>query len=812
VKAFLRPLKHGARRLLRTPFPAAAAVLSLALGIGANTAIFSVYKALILRSLPVHNPEELIFVRSHHPLFGEGRNISYPLYRDLSRYSRSFSGIAARSTRPLEVNVNPGSGAQRFSAELVSGNYYDVLGVSPELGRLLNQNDDSTPVVVLLYGCWQKRFGGDSDIIGKKLFIKGKPFTIIGVGSRNFRGTEVGSEVDVQIPVTEAGEILGGPDRLKQPRSFWLEAFGRLRPGISIEAAREETQNAYAAFRDPSIPGPDRLLLINGARGVSPVRSVFSIQLVVLMAVAGCMLLITCLNVANFLFARVFGRRQETALLAALGAGRAGLSQQPIAESILLSSAGAIIGLAVVVPLSFMLLRFVPTSILTGTPGSLVDWPVFFFSAVATALSSIIVAIYPAIWSARVAPAGLMGENGTVVGGRSKTTFSQVVLGLQIAVSAVLVLGAAVFLGTLLRLESRPTGFAATNLMFGSIDPVGNGYDLRRSEAFYGEFLDRVRKLPGITHAALSRLMPLSGDVDSNTVCADGYHPSQGERMEQNINTVTPDYFSAVGISLLSGRDFNGGDAAFNPRVAIINQRMAQDLFGSSNPLGRRIGIGCDQPAQANIEVVGVVTNARYDGPREEPARIAYIPYLQNGENFRMTLNISAALPTGELVASLRHELESLDSNIPLFDVHTMSDQFDRSVWRERMLAGLSGIFTILALALSGLGIYSVLSYTVQQRTGEIGLRLSLGASKQGMVFLVLRNALAWTAAGLMLGIPAAIAAIRFTSSLLFGIKPTEPSIIIATAGTIALCACLAAVAPVMRILNLDPARVLRCR
>ena len=804
----MRRVIYGIRRLLRTPLATTVAIVSLGFGIGATAAIFSIYEALVLRPLPVTSPSDLVAFRSFHPLFGEGRYISYPLYQDLRSHLSSLSGLAVRSSRQLNLN-NAGT-AERVFGEFVSENYYDVLGVQPALGRLLTAADESNAVAVLMYGCWRQRFGGDPQIVGKKIFIDAKPFVIVGVGARDFRGTEVGSEVDVQIPVTAVGQVLGGPDRLRQPRTSWLEAFGRLRARVSIDAANAETQRVYKGLRDPNIVGPDRLQLVSAARGVSPLRALYSEQLIVLLAVAGGVLLLTCLNVSTFLFARAFARRQESAILAALGARPLALAGQPVIESLLLSVFGAVLGFAVVLPLTHTVVRFFPSATVAENLGALIDWRVLSFGAFAALFSSLIVGTYPAIWAAFSNPAELLKEGNTIAGQRSAARLGNGLLAAQVAISTILVFGTVLLVRTVQSLESNPSGFVGQNLLFASLDPPSSGYKLLQTQEFYTDLLDRIRTVPGVLHVGLSRLAPLSGDIDSNTICADTYRPGQGEKMEQNVNTISPDYFSAVGISMLAGRDFSRLDTATSPRVVIINRRMAQDLFGSGTAIGHRIGIGCDAPKQANIEIVGVVSDARYDSLRQTPARVAYIPYLQNDENLRLTLNANILGSVDQMVAAIRHEVGAIDPNIPLYDVRTMSEQMGQSLWREHLLARLAGFFSFLALILCGLGIYSVLAYSVQQRTREIGLRLSLGASRSSVVVLVLRNALWWSAAGLVLGIPIAVVVVRSASALLYGVATIDVGTILVTISIIFLCACLAAVPPASRAVSLDPARVLR--
>lgn len=784
------------------------AILSLAFGIGATSAIFSIYEALVLRPLPVTAPSELVAFRSFHPLFGEGRYISYPLYKDLQSHLSSLSALAVRSARQL--NLNNSGASERVYGEFVSENYYDVLGVQPALGRLLNPADEANSVAVLSYSCWRQRFGGDPEIVGKKIFLDAKPFEVIGVTPRDFHGTEIGSPLDVQIPVTSSSQVLGGADRLKQPRISWLEAIGRLRPGVSIDAANGETERVYKNLRDPNIVGPDRLQLISAARGISPVRSLYSEQFFILLAVAAGVLLLTCLNVSSFLFARTFARRQENAVLAALGARPLALAGLPVIESLLLSIVGAGLGYAMILPLSRTLIRFFPAATVTQNLGTVIDWRVSAFGVLAALLSALVVGIYPAIWAALSNPGELLKEGSTIAGTRGAARLGNSLLAAQVAISTMLVFGTVLFVRTAQSLESIPSGFAGENLLFASLDPASSGYKLPQTRQFYSDLLDHLHALPGVLHVGLSRLAPLNGDVDANTICADIYRPTKGEKMEQNVNTVSPDYFAAAGIAMLTGRDFNQHDNASSPPVTIINRHMARDLFGEGNAIGHRIGIGCDDPKQANIEVVGVVSDALYDSLRDSAARIAYIPYLQNDENLRLTLNARISGNVRDMIAAIRHEVNAMDPNIPVYEVRTMSEQLDQSLWREHLLARLGSFFSLLALILCGLGIYSVLSYNVQHRTKEIGLRLSLGASRTSIISLVVRDALRWSVAGLVLGIPLAILVTQLAATLLYGVHAIDLGTIVATIITITFCAGLAAFAPAWRALSLDPAKVLR--
>lgn len=784
------------------------AVISLGLGIGANAAIFSIYDALVLRPLPVALPSELAAFRSYHPLFGEGRYISYPLYSDLQSHLSSFSALIARSAR--QFNLNTEGNAQRVFGEFVSENYYDVLGILPAQGRLFTPADKFNNVAVLLYGCWQQRFGGDSHVIGKKIFIDAKPFVIIGVAAPDFRGTEVGSPLDIQIPASTVGVIVPGVDRLKEPRISWVEVIGRVRPNLSIDAANAEVQRIYPALKNPNIVGPDRLQLVPAARGVSPLRSLYSQQLVALLFVAGGVLILTCLNISSFLFARAFARRRESAILAALGAGRFEIAVQPVVESLLLSVLGAAVGFTVVLPLGHALIRFFPTQTTTESLGALIDWRVFFFGLVAAFLSSLIVSVCPALWAAFSPPAQLLKEGNTVTGRGTAALLGKALLAVQVLLSTVLVFGTTLFVRTAQSLEINSTGFSDSHLLLASLDPPSSGYNLIRTQQFYTELLNHIRALPGVVGAGLARLSPLSADVDSNSVCADDYHAAKDEKMEQNINTISGGYFSTVGISMLAGRDFNTHDVPESPRVAIINQKMAHDLFGSRSPIGHRIGIACDDPQQANIEVIGVVSDARYDSLRNSPARIAYISYLQNEENLRLTLNVRTASDVQQMTSEIRHAVGTIDPNVPLFDIRTVHDQIWQSLWREHLLARLSGFFSVLALVLCALGIYSVLSYSVQQRTKEIGVRLSLGASRRSVVFLVASGALWSSSIGLLVGIPLGAALVRLASALLYGVAPFDPGAILTTVIIILGCAIVAALPPASRIWTVNPVRVLR--
>lgn len=799
---------YGIRRLLRTPLATSLAVLSLAFGIGANSAIFNIYEALVLRPLPVAASSELVAIRSFHPLFGEGRYISYPLYKDLASHISLLSGLAVRSAR--QFNLNNGGIAERVFGEFVSENYYDLLGVRPTIGRLFTADDQFSTVAVLSYSCWTQKFGSDPHVVGKKIFIDAKPFVVVGVTAREFRGTEIGSQVDIQIPATAVGQILGGQDRLKEPRASWLEAIGRLKPGVSIHAANAEMERVYSGLKDPNIVGPDRLQLISAAKGISPLRSEYSEQLAILLAVTASVLLLTCLNVSSFLFARAFARRQENAIHAAIGARPMALASQPVIESLLLSLFGALLGFAVVLPLANNFVRFFASETVTESLGAAIDWRVFGFGVLAASLSAVAVAAYPAIWMAFSNPAELLKEGGTITGHRGAARLGNGLITAQVAISTILVFGTVLFVRTAQSLETNSTGFSSQNLLFASLDPASSGYNVQQTKQFYTDILDRVRSIPGVLHVGLSRLAPLSSDIDANTICADTYRPAKDEKMEQNVNTISPDYFSAVGIQLLAGRDFSLRDAATSPPVAIVNRRMAQDLFGTSNAIGHRIGIGCDNPSQANIEVVGVVTDARYDSLRDNPARLVYIPYLQNDENLRLTLNAEVSGSTEAMVATIRHQVSTVDPNVPLFQVRTMSEQMDQSLWREHLLARLAGFFSVLALVLCGLGIYSVLTYSIQQRTREIGLRLSLGASRSNVVVLLLRAVLWWILGGLLLGIPVAILVVRSASAVLYGITTLDLGAILATTSIIVVCAVLAVARPASRAMALDPATILR--
>jgi predicted permease len=824
VESLLQDLRYGLRMLRRSPGFTAAAVLSLALGIGANTAIFSLIDALLLEELPVKNPQQLVTISSVSA-GGRDRMFSYTAYKDFRDQTESFAGALASSS-VQKVNIvmsGPGEAqAELVERRLVSGNYFSVLGVDAIVGRTFTADEDRVPgeqpLAVISYGYWQRRFGGDPSVVGKTFTAQDTLFTIIGVAPPEFFGESVGESPDLWMPLTMAPRA---PSWLWKGHSVtWLQIMGRLKPGVTVEQAQASAALVFERIQAQTVSGMEnprwrqqileqRIELAPGSTGFSELRERFAQPLKILMAVVGVVLLIACANVSSMMLARSTARQREMAVRLALGASRMRLVRQFITESVLMSLIGGGLGLLFAYWGAGILIALVsrgPTSPPLDTDPNL---RVFVFTLTVSLLAGITFGLVPALRATQgeLAPA-LKEDARTVTAGRSKQRLGKALVGAQVALSLLLLIGAGLFVRSLQKLKSLDPGFNRENVLLLRIDARATGYKDVRLTNLYTQLLERVAAVQGVRSASLSFMGLFGGGSWGNKISVQGYTPTPNETLHTFANAVGPTYFETMGMSLRLGRAFTPHDNENAPKVAVVNESMARRYFGSENAIGRRFGLGGPENS-GKIEIVGVVRDAKYTSLREAPRAMTYVPFLQYPAPLTGLEVRTAGIPSA-LAGSIRQAIQAVDKNLPVLEVTTLADQVDSSLIQERLFAKLSSAFSLLALALSCVGLYGLMAYSVTRRTGEIGLRMALGAERRDVLWLILREVLVLVLIGVAMGIPAALAGTQLISSFLFGLTPSDPGTIAVAALLMVAVAALAGYLPARRASRVDPMVALR--
>jgi predicted permease len=818
-----RDIRHAIRSLRQAPGFVLIVVLTLGLGIGANTAIFSLMDQVLLRPLPVHDPSALVLLDGPGAFQGRTVNLatfSYPMYVDFRDRNEVFSGVLARF--PLSTTVVWRGASERANGELVSGNYFDVLGVPPALGRVLNAADDRVPgahpVAVLSYGYWQRRFGGDPLVLNQTITVNGHPLTIVGVSARGFAGVQVGQAADVMLPLMMKAQMTPTWNDLDNRRSRWVTVMARLKPGVSRTAAEAAMNVIYRQINEQEVKNipnnsenfrkrfvSKHLDVLPGHRGLSDLRREFSTPLIVLMSMVGVVLLIACANVANLLLARTTARQKEIALRLALGAGRGRIIRQQLVESGLLALAGTVVGLLLAWWTGGLLLAALPGDPAARNLSAEPDLRITGFAIGTGVLTALLFGIVPAIQATRAGVIGaLKEESGSVAGGSRQARLRRVLVIGQVALSMLLLAGAGLFARSLYNLKWLDPGFRVDDLFVFSIDPSLSGYEGGRLTSLYRRMQEELVAVPGVRSVSMSEVGTLAGDNWSQTVRVDGYEAKEGEDLNPSVDGIGPRYFETMGIPLVSGREFTERDVIGAPKVAIINETMAKYFYGSSNPIGRRFGFGRGKPT--DIEIVGIAKDVRSVELRDQPPRYVYIPYAQDDSVTQLTYYVRAARDDGGAIAAgIRQSVRRLDPNLPIFNMKTMAVQIDESLFVERMVAVLSVAFGALATLLAAIGLYGVMSYAVTRRTREIGIRMALGAERGRVLWLVLREVAAMALAGIAGGLAAALWVTRQVQSQLYGLSPNDPLTLGIAMGLLATVAIASGYIPARRATTIDP-------
>ena len=836
-------LRFALRTLRKSPVFTTVAVLSLALGIGANTAIFTLLDQILLRLLPVRDPQQLVLLSMKGFHYGSnwgGNALSYPMYHDFSEHNSVFSGMFCRFPYAMSLSFN--GRTERVSGELVSGTYFPVLGVGAALGRTFTAEEDRTPgghpVAMLSYAYWQTRFAGDPSVINKTVILNGHSYTIVGVAQRGFDGVELGNITKVFVPMMMKAQVTPNWDDLKNRRQRFVNSFGRLKPGVTAEQAKASLQPFFhsmlemevkePAFRNTTQEVRDRFLkniidVLPGSQGRSNLRRQLTTPLWVLMAITGGVLLIACANVASLLVAKATSRQKEIAIRLAMGAARRRIVQQLLVESVLLSVIGGVLGLVLAIWTDRLLLAFLPPDTTSLKLSTTPDFRILLFTFGISVLTGVLFGLVPALQSTRtdVAPT-LKDQVGGIVGaGGAQVRLRKALVAAQVMLSLLLLVGAGLFIRSLRNLRDLGPGFPTSNLVAFNIDPSLSGYSAPQIKDFYRRLSDEIAAIPGVRTVGLASMRILEDNEWDNWVTIEGYHPDSKNTPDPFMNSIGPGYFATLGVPIVAGRDFSPKDTETiqhgekpentSPRVVLVNEKFARKFFSSaSNALGRHVGFGIDPGTKTDMEIVGVFKDIKYTNLRDEIPIQMCIPYMANRFIGGMTVYVRTTMDADQFFAAVRAKVRDLDANLPLYAVRTIDTQVSNSLLIERLIASLSTVFGILATLLATIGLYGVMAYTVARRTREIGIRMALGAFQKDVVWMVMREVLLLVIAGVVVGLAAAAGLTRFVQAQLYGITAHDPATLaLATLG-IAAVASAAGYIPAMRASRVDAMQALR--
>ena len=834
------------RNMGRSPGLAAVIALSLALGIGANTAIFSLIRTVLLKGLPVQDPDRLVLLHWHgeawpgglnqsgsggprNPVYpASSRSQAYPFFREIHKQSDLFESVFAFA--PLgsdrrNITVAADNVAERADGEMVSGDYFRGLGVAAAAGRLIGESDEQqdAQVAVLSFAYWSRRFGADPAVVGRSININSLPFMVVGVASPRFFGVQPGRVPDLWVPMLNRAELVPWGFRPANTASlldargyWWTHVMARLKPGVSEREALARVDALFQAFAANALPELNRAKAPHigfepGARGIDSLRAAYEQPLMLLMGMVGLVLLIACANVAVLLLSRAMARRREFALRLSLGAGRGRLIRQLLTESLLLAGAGGLLGLLFAGWTSRALLFLVPADRrpLIDTP---IDSFTLGFAAAVSIATALLFGLAPAILSTRVdlLPAMKQAGSGQVASEHpAQRIWSTTFVVVQIALSLVLLVGAALLIRTLDNLHNQPTGIDQDRLLVFGVDASQNGYSGDRLAGLYEELIKRLAAAPGVEAASAARLRLFSGWVSNGSISIPGVEPKASRNL--NTNAVGPEFAKTTGMRLLAGRDLTWADVEGKHRVAVVTEEMARYFFGDLNVLGRRYSPGNTYDPSIDYEIVGVVSNARYSQVRGDFPRTAYLPFTANRGVLRgLYFHVRTSGDPLTLAPTVRTIVKGLDPSLPVAELDSMVNHIGTSLWQEHLFARLTGIFSGLALMLACIGLYGTISYGVGRRRSEIAVRMALGARYSQVLWMVLRQALLLAGGGVLVGVPLALWSSRYLGSLLYGLSPRDPMTIALTGMVLIVVASLAGYLPARRAALVDPARALK--
>jgi predicted permease len=823
------------RTLFKAPFVTAVAILSLALGIGANSAIFSLFNQILMRPLPVHAPSELVNLGAPGPKPGSNSCgqagdcdvvFSYPMFRDLERVQTVFSGIVAHS----QMGANLGYRGKTISggAALVSGSYFPVLGVQPAIGRLLTPADDRTPrahaLVVLSYAYWRTSFDQSPDVLNQQLTVNGHPLTIVGVAPEGFTGTVLGFEPKVFVPLSMCELMIPSFKAIEDRRSYWTYLFARLKPGVTIEQARSGLNVSYHAIindveaalqkglSDQTMARfkAKQLTMEPGARGQSSIHTEARAPVLLLLAVTGVVLLIACANIANLLLARAANRTAEMAVRLSIGASRAQLVMQLLTESCLLAIFGGIAGLLV----ARWTLQGIAAILPADAGGTLIfeiDGSLLLFAAALSIFTGFMFGLFPAIHSTRPnLVTALKGTTGQPAGARAAARFRSSLATAQIALSMALLVSAGLFTKSLVNATRVDLGIKTENLAVFGVAPTLNGYSTTQTLALFERIEDELAAMPGVNGVSASMVRLISGNNWGNSVIVQGFEAGPDTDTNSRFNEIGPGYFRTLGIPLLAGREFTRADGLTAPKVAIVNEAFAKKFHLGNDVVGKRMGRGRGATAKLDIEIVGLMRDAKYANVKREVPPMFVSPYRQDEKAAYTNFYVRTTLNEDQLLAAIPAAIRRLDPNLPVDDLKTMRVQIEENLFLDRLISTCSAAFAGLATLLAAVGLYGVLAYTVSQRTKEFGLRMALGADAGNVRGLVLGQVARMTIIGGAIGLAAALALGWFARSLLFELQGHDPFVLVGATIVLVFVAMGAGFIPAHRASRLDPMRALR--
>jgi predicted permease len=831
-------LRHDIRFALRSfaknPGFTAVVVMTLALGIGANTAIFGLMDQVLFRALPVQDPVRLVLLDAPGPFNGRSSSqsnsyvpLSHPMFEGIRDHATLFSGVMGHW--PTTVHLSIAGQSENANADLVSGTYFPVLGLTPAAGRLLGPEDDRVPgahpVVVLGHRFFERRFGGDPKVIGQAVGINGHPMTVVGIAPRGFHGVEVGGAADLYVPMAMQPQVLPTWRPVHGDwRSRWMTVIARLKDGVTVEQARTSVNLVYAQLLQEDVktrpvnPRSERtkaaflaktLNLLPGGQGTSGLRDEARSPLIVLMGMVGLVLLIACANVANLLLARGSSRQKELAVRLALGAGRRRLVQQLLVESLVLSLAGGALGVVVSVWVGRALIAALPYEDAVRTLSADPDLRVGLFALALSVVTGVLFGIIPALQTTRVAIATtLKNEAGGVISGSATFHFRRGLVVAQIALSLLLLVGAGLFTRSLQNLRALDPGFQPDRLVTFNIDPSLNGHDMAGRLDVFARVRDALAAEPGVRAVTMSDIPFMTNSDNSSTITIAGREPKEGEDWNPNFAYVGPDFAATLGIPVVAGRDIDETDGPTTPKVVVVNEAFARQYFPGQDALGRRFSYGAE-PRQ-DREIVGIVKDGKAGSLREETKRFVYAPYTQKDTIGDITFYARAGADTDALTGRVHALVRGVDPALPVTNLKTMRTQIRESLFVERMVATLSAAFGVLATLLAALGLYGVMAFAVALRTREIGIRMALGAQRRDVMRMVLRDVAILVALGVAVGLPGGYGIGRVIETQLFGLDARDPLTYAAATVTLLAAAFFAGYVPARRATRVDPMVALR--
>ena len=827
AEQFLQDVRYGLRSLARSPVFTAVTVLSLALGIGANTAIFSLMDKLLLESLPVENPRELVLLNPQG--FQNGWTAgdmmwSYAAYAGIRDAQRVFTGVLAERAETVNLTLN--NATQRATARIVSGNYFAVLGVRPLVGRVFSDEDDRVrgghPLAVISYGFWVEQFGSRPDVLGQTIRINRHPFTIIGVSEKGFSGLEIGETVDVFVPAAMLRETTTYGQALDMRSAYIWQVYGRLKPGVTRQQAATQLQPLYLAQLEQDVaamgargPGDQswrdgKIALEDGHRGTSDLRGSLETPLTAVMAMTGVVLLIACANIAGLLMARGASRSKEFSIRLAIGASRGRVVRQLLAESALLTTLGAVAGVLVAEWTIRMLVAEMGES-----AGRLrlvmhfLDTRVLGFALAASVVTGLLFGLIPALSAVR-APVSASLKSGAGLDATGQVRLRKLMVTAQVAMGLILVTASGLFLRTLDNLRHTQVGFRMDRLVQFRLNSGVAGYDRARSIALFEQVLSDLRGVRGVSSATVAVQPVLSNAMIGFGVTVEGYTPQDGRNARASANAVAPGYFAMMGTPLLRGRDFTKSDTAGSPRVAIVNESFVKRYCPDGQPLGKKITLGYGGKERYAHEIIGVVRDARLSNLRNEPDRNFFLPYTQFDVFSGGYFYVRYAGDAEAIATPIRQIVKRQDADLPIVNYRTVEEQIDRMLRPERLVASLSLAFGLLATGLAAIGLYGVTAFAVARRTREIGIRIALGAERMAVIRMVLRDVAGMAGTGIAVGVASAFGLARYVESQLYGIAPRDTSTFVAAALVLGAVALASGWLPARRASRVDPVRALR--